>query len=140
MVTSSKSSDFGKKVQFSCLIVHVCLLVRVHNFIWKRKECHACHYTSFNFSSSFDHLEGGLGDFPYQESTRILHPLPRPPIPFLECFSCGKISQPGLVYKLYWEISSHAVSHVTSGRQSAVTQGALIVTIYIYRGKTLFSE
>ena len=37
------------------------------------------HAISFNFPSSFDHFEGGLGDFPYQEGTRILHtpPLPR---------------------------------------------------------------
>ena len=56
----------------------------------------------FNFPSSFDHFEGGLGDFPHQpsEGTRILHTLlflGR----HLMSITHVVISQSGLVYKLH---------------------------------------
>ena len=31
-----------------------------------------------------------------------------------------------------WEISSHAVSHVTSGKQNAVTQGAVLKNLFTW--------
>ena len=96
------NNDLGRKGQFSCLIVHVCLqesnkrtaiwcdnrnLHRFisakirhfcgHNFIWKRNECMPLALIFHHLVH--DHFEGSPGDFPHHKGTRILHtpPLPR---------------------------------------------------------------
>ena len=68
------------------------------------------HAISSNFPSSCGHFEGGLGDFPHQEGTRILH---IPPLPI--DVSRGKISQPGLVYKLKHSHSHSAPAYTVVG-------------------------
>ena len=47
----------------------------------------------FNFPSSFDHFEGGLGDFPHQEGTRILQ---TPPLPRKTLMSLMWLNSPSL--------------------------------------------
>ena len=77
------------------------------------------HAISSNFlPSSCDHFEGGLGDFPHQEGTRILHipPLPidvshvvkSPSLDFYTNLNTATVHL-HIQWEKAWEISSHAV-------------------------------
>ena len=103
------------------------------------------HAISFNFPSSCNHFEDGLGDFPI----RKVQGFSTSPL-FLGrhcCLSCDKISQPGLVYKLQTQPQctciysgkrcgrSHHMQwcHVTSGRQECShTRGGTRSLQYIW--------
>ena len=112
-----------------------------HNFIWKINEC-------MPLALFFHHLLITL------RAAWEISPIRKvqgfsTPLLFLGrhwCLSCGKISQPGLVYKLQTQPQctciyngrrhgrSHHMQwcHITSCRQNAVTQGAVLDHYNLY--------